>query len=216
MTRERVLYIAAQGLSILLYPLWMPTIGMGFFCVALAQKTSALMPLYYTMLMLSTFVTTTLIPMLTLLLLKKKGYISDLYIEDPQQRTLPYYITATCYAVWLSILSHLLHAPIVLCMIVFGALLSILLVCLINRYWKISAHLSGIGGLIGGMAAYFYATATMPSLLFVITMLTLSLLLMYARIYLHAHTPLQVVAGFLLSLGCTFLPNMIITYVITH
>lgn len=216
MTRERVLYIAAQGLSILLYPLWMPTFGMGIFCVALAHQTSALMPLYYTMLMLSTFVITALIPMLTLLWMRRKGYISDLYIEDPQQRTLPYYITATCYAIWLSVLSHLLHAPIVVCMIVFGALISTLLVCFINRYWKISAHLSGIGGLIGGVAAYHYTIATMPSLLMGIILLTLALLLMYARIYLRAHTPLQVVAGFLLAICCTFLPNMIITYVITH
>jgi membrane-associated phospholipid phosphatase len=44
--------------------------------------------------------------------------------------------------------------------------------------------------------------------------MVLSLLLMYARIYLRAHDPLQVIAGFLFGLGMTFIPNMIISYVV--
>jgi len=43
-------------------------------------------------------------------------------------------------------------------------------------------------------------------------LLLLSLLLMYARIYLDAHTPLQVVLGFLLGLVFTITPNFIILY----
>jgi membrane-associated phospholipid phosphatase len=34
--------------------------------------------------------------------------------------------------------------------------------------------------------------------------------LMYARLYLNAHTPMQVVCGFLLGLTTTFLPILII------
>ena len=46
----------------------------------------------------------------------------------------------------------------------------------------------------------------------VIVVLVLSLLLMYARIYLKAHTPMQVVCGYLLGLVFTFVPNVIMMY----
>jgi beta-lactamase regulating signal transducer with metallopeptidase domain len=42
--------------------------------------------------------------------------------------------------------------------------------------------------------------------------LIVSLLLMYARLYLNAHTPLQVVCGYILGIVCTFTPNLIIYY----
>ena len=45
-----------------------------------------------------------------------------------------------------------------------------------------------------------------------IAILILALLLMYARIYLNAHTPSQVVCGFLLGLIGTFTPTLILTY----
>jgi membrane-associated phospholipid phosphatase len=42
--------------------------------------------------------------------------------------------------------------------------------------------------------------------------LMLALVLMYARLYLNAHSPLQVVGGFLLGLFCVFLPNLLLIY----
>ena len=44
----------------------------------------------------------------------------------------------------------------------------------------------------------------------IIGILLVSLLLMYARLYLNAHTPMQVVCGYILGLICTFIPNLII------
>jgi membrane-associated phospholipid phosphatase len=77
--------------------------------------------------------------------------------------------------------------------------------------WKISAHLTGIGGLLGGVCSFALYYSTLP-LGLVITILTASLILMYARLYLHAHTPLQVVCGLLLGILSTFIPNLIIHY----
>jgi len=44
--------------------------------------------------------------------------------------------------------------------------------------------------------------------------LGLTLLLMYARLWLHAHTPTQVAIGWLLGLSCTFIPYLILSYVL--
>ena len=89
--------------------------------------------------------------------------------------------------------------------------MALLAVTLINHWWKISAHLTGIGGLLGGICSFALHYATLPMGLVVIVLLV-ALILMYARLYLDAHTPLQVVAGFILGILCTFLPTLIIAH----
>ena len=59
---------------------------------------------------------------------------------------------------------------------------------------------------IGATVTYY---SIIPTSL-IITILILSLLVMYARLYLNEHTPMQVIAGYFLGLICTFTPNFII------
>jgi membrane-associated phospholipid phosphatase len=96
-------------------------------------------------------------------------------------------------------------------LVVLGVILALLAVTIINHWWKISAHLTGIGGLIGGVCSFAMNYSILPVGL-VITLLLISLLLMYARLYLNAHTPMQVICGFLLGLLATFIPNIIMVY----
>jgi membrane-associated phospholipid phosphatase len=104
-----------------------------------------------------------------------------------------------------------MQLPIFLLLVAIGAMVALLAVTIINHWWKISAHLTGIGGLLGGICSFAINYSTLPIAL-IITVLVAALLLMYARLYLNAHTPLQVVCGFLLGLLCTFIPSLIITY----
>lgn len=193
----------------------MPTYGMALLCVAVHVDSLPMPWLFNAILIGGTFTFTALIPLLLILYLKHIGKVCDLYINDYRERTLPYTYTSVCYGFWCCFLSRLLHMPLCIVLIAVGATLSLVLVTLINRRWKISAHLSGMGGLLGGIASYLLCIAHIPAIGLVCAMLTLTLLLMYARIYLRAHTPEQVVAGLLLGLACTFLPNLIYSYVVT-
>ena len=105
-----------------------------------------------------------------------------------------------------------LRVPTYLLLTAIGATVALILVTIINRWWKISAHLSSLGGLIGGVMSFCLCTGIMPSMWLVICMFVVVLLLMYARLYLDAHTPLQVVCGLLLGLLMTFIPNLIYCY----
>jgi membrane-associated phospholipid phosphatase len=96
-------------------------------------------------------------------------------------------------------------------LVVLGVILALLAVTIINHWWKISAHLTGIGGLLGGICSFALNYSMLP-LPLIIIVLVLTLLLMLARLYLNAHTPLQVVCGFLLGLLCTFTPTLIMTH----
>ena len=74
---------------------------------------------------------------------------------------------------------------------------------LINTRWKISAHLTAWGGLLGGIADYCLWTNRLPARWILLTAMLITCLLMYARIILKAHTPEQTAAGLLLGLIAT-------------
>lgn len=208
---HRFLKILVEVWSILLYPMLMPLYGMLMFCIGV-RKIGVELPLLYTLLcIVGTLVLTVIIPVILLLMMKKKGYISSLHIEDSKQRTTPYIYTLVCYAFWAYFIRGVVQLPVFVLVIVLGAMVALLSVTIINHWWKISAHLTGIGGLLGGVCSFGLYYNTLPFWI-IIGLLLVSLILMYARLYLESHTPMQVVCGFLLGLLTTFVPNLIMVY----
>ena len=208
---HKTLSILSQFWSILLYPMWMPLYGVILFCVA-ARKLLPILPASYMgMCIAGTAVLTLIIPIILLLFLWRKGYIDSLHIDNAKQRTTPYIYTLICYGFWAYFVRVTVKMPTFMLLVAIGAMVALLAVTIINHWWKISAHLTGIGGLLGGIFSFALNYSILPLMLIIIVLL-LALLLMYARIYLQAHTPMQVVCGFLLGLLCTCIPTLIMTY----
>ena len=208
---HRLLYIFAQACSILLHPLFMPSYGMVLFCCAIGHFHTKL-PLAYTILVITgTLFFTFFVPAFGIWYLWKTKRIESLHIEDSKQRTAPYISTIMAYAFWTYFLHFLLQLPSFMSIVALGSIFALVVVTFINLKWKISAHLTGIGGLLGGVCSFALYYSTLP-LGLILTILAASLILMYARLYLNAHTPLQVVCGLLLGLLSTFIPNLIIHY----
>jgi len=202
-----VLTKIANVISAVFYPLFIPTYGMILFCAAIHQ----LMPLpwtYWLIVIGSTLLLTFLIPFSLILYQVHKGDIDDIYIKNKDQRTLAYVETICGFGCWWYLLQMALHAPSWLCGVALGGTIAIALVAIINRWWKISAHLTGMGGLVGGILTAFYNLQPTTYYLFYIA-LAITLLVMYARLYLNAHTQWQVIAGFALGLSCTMLISWI-------
>ena len=208
---HKTLSILSQFWSILLYPMWMPLYGVILFCLA-ARKLLPILPASYMgMCIAGTAVLTLIIPIILLVFLWRKGYIDSLHIDNAKQRTTPYIYTLICYGFWAYFVRVTVKMPTFMLLVAIGAMVALLAVTIINHWWKISAHLTGIGGLLGGICSFALNYSTIPLMLIIIVLL-LALLLMYARIYLQAHTPMQVVCGFLLGLLCTCIPTLIMTY----
>lgn len=147
---------------------------------------------------LTVFAFTFLLPALNLLILYKLNYVSSLKIENRKERTFPLIMTSLCYfGLFYMIYDFNIWPAIKL--FIFGAGLCILSAAIISLWWQISAHMIGIGGLIGALFAISYF---MPIPIF--TALSLCLILAgfigFARLQLNAHTPNQVYAGFIF--GC--------------
>lgn len=206
---HRLLHILAQACSILLHPLFVPTYGMVLFWSVYMHMRPEL-PLAYSIIgIVGTIIFTLILPVSSIVFLWRKQRITSLLLEDSKQRTAPYIYTIMAYGFWAYFVHQVLRLPNMILLIVIGSILALAAVTIINHWWKISAHLTGMGGLLGGICSFALYYGYMPLTLIIITLI-ISLILMYARLYLNAHTPLQVVAGWLLGVLCTFIPNLII------
>ena len=190
---NRFLDIVAKALSIILYPLFVPTYGMGLFCYAHGIHVAPLNGIWIAVAILGTFVFTCALPITAIWVMMKRGIVKDLF--------------------WSYFLVSILHAPLFLSFIAIGATAAIAIVALINRRWKISAHLTGLGGLVGGIFAYCLGIGAIPTWGTIGIWAGFSLLLMWARLRLNAHTPAQVSAGWLMGLFWTAVPYCIYSYV---
>lgn len=205
---HKCLNILSQIVSIVFYPMLMPLYGMLLYALSTQPHVSKYSTAYTAMFLSGTAILTLLIPVALLLILWRKGYIDSLHIDDAKQRTTPYIYTLICYGFWAYFLRVTMKMPLFLLLVAIGAIVALLIVTIINSWWKISAHLTGIGGLLGGICSYALYSSSLPIGLICITLM-LALILMYARLYLEAHTNMQVVCGFLLGIVCTFIPTLI-------
>lgn len=210
---RKVADILAKGLSALLYPLFIPTYGMMLFCYAFSLHQETLPLAWALIAIIGTHVLTCTIPLTAILLLIRRGRVSNLLIKDAGERTIPYAYTTISFCFWCYLLIGILHTPLYINMVAVGATIAIGIVTIINRRWKISAHLTAMGGLFGGFMAYCLGIGAIPTSWLLCLWMIITLLLMYARLWLNAHTPTQVVCGWLLGLTCTWVPYMIYYYV---
>lgn len=210
---RQFLDIVAKTLSVILYPLFVPTYGIALFCLAHAIHTGTPLPWIWTVIaVVGTFLLSCVLPITAIWILMRRGTVSDMQIENASERTMPYIYTIMGFGFWAYLMIAVLESPLYLSCIAVGAVFAICLVALINKYWKISAHLTGFGGLVGGIFCYCLGIGGIPTWTMLLVLFTLSWVLMWARLHLNAHTPAQVCTGWLLGISCTFIPYCIISY----
>lgn len=194
-------------ISFVFQPLLMPTFG-----IIMLLFTN--LALFYTDIwkwfaLGGTFLFTAILPATPILMMMRKGQIRDLYISKREQRTFPYLFSLLAYIFWTIFMWRVLQVQFFIVAMGVGSVLSIIIITLVNMKWKISAHLSGIGGLTGGVFAYCYVMAVNPVWLMIL-MLVISALTALSRIELKAHTPTQTLAGFTVGFLMVFLPGILV------
>lgn len=210
---SRLLDIAAKMLSVACYPLFVPTYGVALFCLAHSIHIAPLYTVWVMIAILGTLILTCILPVTAIWIMMRRGEVKDLNLDDPHERTMPYIYSVLGFSFWCYLLVSVLRAPLFLAFIAIGATATIAFVAIINRYWKISAHLTGMGGLVGGIFTYCLGLGAIPTWGTIVLWAAISLTLMWARLHLNAHTPAQVSAGWLLGLACTCIPYCIYSYV---
>lgn len=192
-----------KAITLIFQPLLMPTFGM----MILMNMTFfvGLPPLWRWISTIGTFIFTAVLPAIPILMMLRKGEINDLFISKKEQRTMPYLISFLAYVFWSMFMWRTLQFPMFIVAMGIGSAVSIITITVINLKWKISAHLGGVGGLTGAVFGVCYRMAINP-LMFLIVILAISALVALARMELKAHTPGQVLAGFVVGFLAVFLP----------
>jgi membrane-associated phospholipid phosphatase len=193
--------------SFVLQPLLMPTFGI--ILLVMSPLGTYFTSIWKWFAVGGTFVFTALLPATPILMMLRSGQIKDLYISKKEQRTLPYLFSMIAYFFWTLFMWRVLKMPLFLVFMGVGSILSLVIITLINTRWKISAHLSGIGGLSGGVFAYSYLMGVNPLGLLILILL-LSGLTALSRIELKAHSPGQTLAGFTVGFLMVFLPPLFV------
>ncbi|MDR2810363.1 MAG: phosphatase PAP2 family protein [Tannerellaceae bacterium] len=190
----------ANIISILFHPLLMVTYGM---LMALSFTYLNIYPLVLKLHLIGgVFLGTVVVPGTIILLMVKNGMADDMELTNRHKRMMPYLLfiasNMTClfYLFKMQLPFWMLSMFMGVCVALFAAL------C-INFVWKISIHTLGVGGLLGAVTGIARAQTANPYWLF-IAVLIVAGLVGTSRIILNKHTPMQVYAGFLLGLICTF------------
>jgi hypothetical protein len=137
-------------------------------------------------------------PVLNILILYKLKRLPSITLSGQSDRTFPYIMTSMFYFGLFYLLKDVnIWQPVKL--FVLGGGLAILFVALINLKYKISAHMTGIGGLFGALISLSCLIKFDMTLFYILTIVVAGVIGM-ARLYLQEHKPGQLYSGFLLGL----------------
>lgn len=153
-------------------------------------------------------ISTILLPLSILPLLKAQRLISDYGLEKRSERVIPLIFSMVFYLLGYYML---LKFPMtrIIANLQLAAIVSIFIVMLISLKWKISLHMAGIGGFLGMILAFSINYSSSLRMVFMGAVL-LAGLLAYSRLKLNLHTPSQVYAGFGIGFCIVFVALLLV------
>lgn len=190
-------------ISALFNPMLIPTYGMAF---AIEFSWLHILPLRTRLITVGVvFILTGLLPMIIIGGLSAMEFVKNFALTERKDRTLPYacslalYISAVVYL-------YMVNAPWWIAAFLCGGALSIVVVMIVNRWWKISAHATAMGGLLGLVMEMAWRSGLPTFYLWLLIAAILAAgLVGTARLILKCHTPQQVYAGYANGLICILL-----------
>jgi membrane-associated phospholipid phosphatase len=133
----------------------------------------------------------TLLPFSVVVLLTRRGKLSDIHIGTRTQRAPILAGTAVSIGIGLWVLT-LMHAPPALHSLIYAVLLGLVISLLVNLVWKVSVHAA-----VAAILAAMLASVTLP---LGILWAAIPLAVAWSRVQLLAHTWPQVIVGWVLGL----------------
>ena len=193
----KILNKTANIISYIFHPLLMPTLGL----IIIFNSGSYLSNIpfeYKRMAYITVFIGTFILPLSIIPFFLFGKLVSTIKMGTRGERVLPLTITALLYYICFYIIAKSSIGPVITVFLLASAIV-VTLVLGISFFWKISAHLAGLGGITGLILGLsFRLKADLMAYLLII--LAITGLVALARLLLDEHTPSQVYTGFLLGL----------------
>ncbi len=194
---------SARIISLLFSPMFIPT-----YAIFLAFQVTVLhyvQPEVQWVTLLITLALTGFVPMVVIMLLYAFRIVKSTNLERRKERIIPYSAAFLGYcgcAVYL----NSVHAPSWLWLFVIGGAVALLIVDVVNLWWKISAHAAAMGGFVGFVFFLIKYGQTMIDLThFAMLTVIVAGLVCTARLILNRHTLWQIAAGLLVGFSSVML-----------
>ncbi len=187
----------ARVFSTLFHPLFIPTLGIFVLFQLNSYVAFSLATEARRVIILLVFINTAIIPVFSVIVLKRTGWITDFFLSDRGERIFPLVIASVMFFLTYYMLLRL-SLPGVVYFFVLGATVLVLLTLIVSFFWKISIHMVSLGGFTGFLIVVSLLLHTDIPWLIAMAILA-SGCTGASRILLKAHSPAQVYAGYLLG-----------------
>lgn len=188
----------ALVISVVFQPLLMPTLVFGMIFFGVPQSTTIpeefKIRLFY-LIVLSTL----LIPMITIIGLRLSGMVKSLHMSEVKDRTVPFLIVSLYFILTTYFLYQKTEFDPILWNGMAVITFSVIILTIITWFWKMSAHMTGAGGLLAVVLVLGLKFPAFEILYPLLLTLLLSGAIASSRLYLQAHRPLEIYAGFLMG-----------------
>ena len=192
--RRKGMDLFARIYSIVCHPFFLPTIGVTL--LLFGNTFVSLLPRSLKYYLIGVVMTDTMaVPAAVILILRRTGLVSDFSLASRRERSLSMVAVAVGYVLCAVMLSRYMMIGI-MHGVLYGALIALLVCFIVNFRWKISLHMTAMGGIVGLLLSVnLLGYGRMPVALMVFILL--AGLLGTVRLYLGRHDLWQVIAGFL-------------------
>lgn len=181
--------------SVVFQPLLMPTLVFGLVLFGVPQATTIPEEIkvgIFFIIVLSTLC----IPMVTIIGLRLSGMVKSLHMAERKDRMVPFLITT----VFFGLTTYFFYKKSELDPILWQGMgiisFAVFVLTLVTFFWKISAHMIGVGGLVAVVIVLGIKFSNFQVLYPLVLVCVLSGLIASSRLYLNAHKPLEVYLGF--------------------
>ena len=199
---DKTLIRTAQVTSWILTPFSIPFLA---FLILFLFSYLRIMPLMYKLIVLGiVYCFTILMPTVTIFLFRKiNGFAPKELSCDRKKRYIPFLLTIISY-VFCLLMMHKLNITWYMTGIILAALVVQINCVIVNLKWKLSEHMAGMGGIIGGLVSFSALFGYNP-VWWLCLFIIIAGVLGSARIILRHHTLAEVLSGFTVGLICALL-----------
>ena len=198
---DKTMLRVARITSIVFTPFSIPFLA---FLVLFLFSYLRIMPILYKGIVLGiVYCFTILTPTITIFLFRKINGFARQELSERKKRYVPILLTIISY-VFCLLMMRKLNIPWYMTGIIFVSLVISIICILVNLKWKLSEHMAGMGGIIGGLVS-FSALFSYNPVVWLCLFSLIAGILGSARIVLGHHTLGEVLSGFVVGLVCSFL-----------
>ena len=198
---DKTMLRVARITSIVFTPFSIPFLA---FLVLFLFSYLRIMPILYKGIVLGiVYCFTILTPTITIFLFRKINGFARQELSERKKRYVPILLTIISY-VFCLLMMRKLNIPWYMTGIIFVSLVISIICILVNLKWKLSEHMAGMGGIIGGLVS-FSALFSYNPVVWLCLFILMAGILGSARIVLGHHTLGEVLSGFVVGLVCSFL-----------